>query len=70
MFATLTDEDLLELNVNAFGARKKLRLAIYQLKAENKQSCEWIQLSNFKDIPTLFNHLEMGHHTGLQKYIF
>lgn len=65
MFATLTGEDLLELNVNAFGARKRLMLAINQLKVESEQSSEWIQLSDFKDIPSLFNHLEMGHLTGL-----
>ncbi|XP_031619044.1 protein bicaudal C [Contarinia nasturtii] len=65
MFATLTGEDLLELNINALGPRKKLLLAIKQLKAETQPSppsSEWVQLSDFKDIPSLFTHLEMKHH--------
>lgn len=78
MFATLTGEDLLELKISAFGARKRLLLAINQLKSETLSSSqlksetppssEWIQLSDFKDIPSLFTHLEMGHHIG--KLIF
>lgn len=64
MFATLTGEDLLELKINALGARKRLILAIKQLKNETTPSSEWIQLSDFKDIPSLFTHLEMGHHIG------
>lgn len=64
MFAALTGEDLLELKINAFGARKRLLLAINQLKAETPPSSEWVQLSDFKDIPSLFTHLEMGHHIG------
>ena len=64
MFTTLTGEDLLELNIKAFGARKKLLLAINQLKSETPPSSEWVQLSDFKDIPSLFTHLEMDHHIG------
>lgn len=67
MFATLTAEDLLELNINALGPRKKLLLAIKQLKSETQPSppsSEWVQLSEFKDIPSLFTHLEMKHHIG------
>lgn len=64
MFATLTAEDLLELKINALGPRKKLLLAIKQLKAETPPSSEWVQLSDFKDIPSLFTHLEMCHHIG------
>lgn len=69
-FVTLTGDDLRELKINAFGARKRLLLAINQLKAESRnfQSsehvCEYIHLSDFKDIPSLFTHLEMGHHIG------
>lgn len=67
MFATLTGEDLRELKINALGARKKLLLAINQLKAETLKSLlssDWVQLSDFKDIPSLFTHLEMGHQIG------
>lgn len=64
MFATLNAEDLLELKINAFGARKRLLLAINQLKSETPPSSEWVKLSDFKDIPSLFTHLEMGHHIG------
>lgn len=68
MFATLTAEDLLELKINAFGARKRLILAINSLKSDLPSS-EWIQLSDFKDIPSLFTHLEMGHHIGEYSFI-
>lgn len=64
MFATLTGEDLLELKINTFGARKRLLWAINQLKTETPPSSEWVQLSDYEDIPSLFAHLEMGHHIG------
>lgn len=63
MFVTLNNEDLHELKINAFGARKRLLLAINQLKTES-HVCEYIHLSDFKDIPSLFTHLEMSHHIG------
>lgn len=64
MFATLNAEDLLELKINAFGARKRLLLAINQLKSESPPSSEWVKLSDFKDIPSLFTELDMGNHIG------
>lgn len=75
-FVTLNGDDLRELKINAFGARKRLLLAINQLKAENRtfQSSEhvseYIHLSDFKDIPSLFTHLEMGHHIGNGSILF
>lgn len=33
MFTTLTEENLLELGIKAFGARKKLMVAIHTLQA-------------------------------------
>lgn len=70
IFVTLNNDDLHELKINAFGARKRLLLAINQLKAESRNNlssehvCEYIHLSEFKDIPSLFTHLEMSHHIG------
>lgn len=70
MFVTLTGDDLRELKITAFGARKRLLLAINQLKAENRNFlssehvCDYIHLSDFKDIPSLFSHLELKHHIG------
>lgn len=70
IFVTLNNEDLHELKINAFGARKRLLMAINQLKAESRNIlsselvCEYIHLSDFKDIPSLFSHLEMSHHIG------
>lgn len=69
IFATLTADDLLDLKISAFGARKRLLLAIHQLKSETTPSSEWVQLSDFKDIPSLFTHLEMGHHIGIQVFL-
>lgn len=34
MFPTLTEENLIELGITAFGARKKLLVAIHSLLAE------------------------------------
>lgn len=76
MFVTLNNEDLLELKISAFGARKRLLMAINQLKAESRnilsseQMCEYIHLSDFKDIPSLFTHLEMSHHIRNLKNYF
>lgn len=64
IFATLTSEDLLELNINAFGARKLLLLAIKQLKSETRPSDDWIKLSDFKDIHALLEHLNMKDYTS------
>lgn len=70
IFVTLSNEDLHELKINAFGARKRLLLAINQLKTESRNNlssehvCDYIHLSDFKDIPSLFTHLEMSHHIG------
>lgn len=66
--ASLSCEDLIELNITAFGARKRLLLAIKQLKnvqvCESPSSSEWIKLSEYNDIPSLFTHLEMDHQIG------
>lgn len=70
IFVTLNNDDLHELKINAFGARKRLLLAINQLKTEGQNClssenvCEYIHLSDFKDIPSLLVHLEMSHHIG------
>lgn len=70
IFVTLNNEDLHELKITAFGARKRLLMAINQLKAERRNIlssehvCEYIHLSDFKDIPSLLSHLEMSHHIG------
>lgn len=66
MFGKLTAEDLLKLKINTFGARKRLLFAIDQLNAETTSFSESRQLPDFKDIPSLFAHLEMGHHIGNQ----
>lgn len=65
VFVTLTGEDLLELKIKAFGARKKLLLAINQLKAETSLfPNDRVKLSFFKDVPSLLTHLNMGDHIG------
>lgn len=71
MFVTLTGEDLLELKIKAFGARKKLLLAINQLKAETPPyPSERVKLSYFKDIPSLLTHLNMSDHIGSVVFAF
>lgn len=65
MFASLTGEDLLELKIKAFGARKKLLLAINQLKAETPPyPSDRVKLSYFQDVPSLLTHLNMNDHIG------
>lgn len=67
IFATLTSDDLMELNITAFGARKRLLLAINQLKKFEKEiqpSDDWIQLSEYEDIPSLLRHLKMECYIG------
>lgn len=64
IFATLTFDDLMELNITAFGARKRLILAINQLKTEIQPNDDWIQLSEYEDIPSLLKHLKMDRYIG------
>lgn len=63
-FALLTNEDLLELGINAFGARKRMLLAINQLKSEAPQEHEWLQIGECKDIQSLLTQINLDHYIG------
>lgn len=68
IFATLTTDDLMELNITAFGARKRLILAINQLKTEIQPNDDWIQLSEYEDMPSLLKHLKMDRYIGEESF--
>lgn len=68
-FTLLTGEDLLELGINTFGARKRLLLAINQLKNENPSINEWHLISECKDIPSLLTQLNLERYIGKAKHI-
>lgn len=67
LFGTLTGEDLIDLKITAFGARKRLLLAIKQMKdfQQNLLSNKWPKLFDYNDIPSLFTYIEMNHQIGL-----
>ena len=60
----MTNEDLLELGINAFGARKRMLLAINQLKSEAPQEHEWLQIGECKDIQSLLTQINLDHYIG------
>lgn len=63
-FILLTNEDLMELGITAFGARKRMQLAISQLKAEAPQEHEWLQIGECKDIQSLLTQISLEHYIG------
>lgn len=63
-FLLLTNEDLVELGINAFGARKRMILAINQINAEAPQEYDWVQIAECKDIQSLLTQINMDHYIG------
>lgn len=54
----------MELGINAFGARKRMQLAINQLKAEAPQDHEWLQIAECNDIQSLLTQISLEHYIG------
>lgn len=65
----LTGEDLLELGITTFGARKRLLMAINQLKTENPTTNEWHSISECKDIPSLLTQLNLERYIRMHHLI-
>lgn len=63
-FRLLTNEDLVELGINAFGARKRMILAINQINSEAPQEHDWVQISECKNIQSLLTQINLDHYIG------
>lgn len=59
----------MELGINTFGARKRLLMAINQLKSENPSTNEWHSISECKDIPSLLTQLNLERYIRMAQHI-